>query len=253
MSKPVLLLDAGNSRLKWALASQDGWLCEGVAEYDTLEPFAVTLLSHPPASMALACNVAGPHTAQLVQELLSPLHIDWLRPSARQADLSNGYRDPAQLGADRWAALIGAHARSPGDTVVVVAGTAMTVDALTEEGEFLGGVIVPGFNLMRQALAKGTADLGLPEGEVSDFPRATGEAIVNGALLALVGAIEQMRMRLFARQRRPVRVLLSGGDAPRLAPLLAPMLAQALLTVDNLVLHGLHRLAFSPSDRKNTQ
>src|SRR5262249_35259082 len=122
-------------------------------------------------------------------------------------------------------------------------------DALSADGDFLGGLIVPGFTLMRQALSQGTADLGLPDGEASDFPRSTGEAIVNGALLALAGAIEQMRQRLAARSQGPVTVLLSGGDAPRLEPLLASGLVPAPLAVDNLVLRGLARLAFPEPDR----
>jgi type III pantothenate kinase len=249
---PVLLLDAGNTRLKWMLLGDAGVLVQGANEYDALEPFAVALLAHPPAVRALGCNVAGPGIAKMLSELLAPLEIAWLRPVALQAGVRNGYRDPAQLGADRWAALIGARGMVPGDCLVVVAGTAMTVDALTAEGLFLGGLIVPGFTLMRQALAKGTADLGLPDGDAVDFPHSTGEAIVNGALMALAGAIDQMRQRLTARQGKTVTVLLSGGDAPRLAPLLAPQLAQALVTADNLVLRGLERLAHLQSDRNRT-
>jgi type III pantothenate kinase len=249
MNDTVLLLDAGNTRLKWQLVGETGALAQGVAEYDALEPFALALLAHPPASHAMGCNVAGPAVGQLLGELLAPLTIDWLRSSAQLAGVRNGYRDPAQLGPDRWAALIGARGMVAGDCMVVMAGTAMTVDALTADGQFLGGLIVPGFTLMRQALAKGTAALGLPEGAPVDFPRSTGEAIVNGALLALVGAIEQMRLRLATRQSRAVTVLLSGGDAPLLLPLSAPVLAQALIPVDNLVLRGLQRLAAFSSDR----
>lgn len=247
--RPVLLLDAGNSRLKWTLAGLDGWLCNGTADYDALESFAVALLSHPPAAEAIGCNVAGPAVAEQLETLLAPLPISWLRPTAELAGVRNGYREPGQLGADRWAALIGARGVAQGDAIVVMAGTAMTVDALTAEGDFLGGLIVPGFKLMRQALAHGTADLGLPEGALADFPHSTGEAIVNGALAALAGAVVEMRTRLAARRKRPVEVFLSGGDAPRLLPLLAPRLAQTLVAVDNLVLRGLERLAFPEPDR----
>jgi type III pantothenate kinase len=105
-------------------------------------------------------------------------------------------------------------------------------------------VIVPGFRLMRQALAQGTADLGLPDGEVVAFPASTGEAIVNGALAALAGAIEEMRLRLESAQGRPATVLISGGDAATIAPLLQARLAERLIPVDNLVLDGLYQLAF---------
>jgi type III pantothenate kinase len=245
MKGPVLLLDAGNSRLKWALVEAEAVLCEGVADYDTLEPFAVALLAHAPASRALGCNVAGSSVAHMLEELLAPVPVDWLKATAERAGVKSAYREPGQLGADRWAAMIGARQIVTSDVIVVMAGTAMTVDALTADGEFLGGLIVPGLTLMRQALAKGTADLGHPEGDPVPFPRSTGEAIVNGALLALVGAIEQMRLRLIARRHAEVAVLLSGGDAGRLQPLLAPTLAEGLQCVDNLVLRGLRRLAYS--------
>jgi type III pantothenate kinase len=162
------------------------------------------------------------------------------------AGVRNGYRQAEQLGADRWAALIAARGLVTTDAVVVMAGTALTVDALTADGQFLGGVIAPGFRLMRQALARGTADLGLPGGEPVNFPQSTGEAIVNGALVAMTGAIETMRLRLEAASSKAAQVLLSGGDGPLLLPILRANLAERVIPVDNLVLGGLMRLANLP-------
>ncbi|QNM96367.1 type III pantothenate kinase [Chitinimonas koreensis] len=250
MSAPVLLLDAGNSRLKWALATPGGYLAQGSLGYGERAQLPASLAGFDAPRAALGCNVAGPQVAAELAAQLAPLTIDWLRPVAAQAGLRNGYREPGQLGADRWAALIGARGLAAGDCIVAMAGTALTVDALSAEGDFLGGLIVPGFRLMRQALAQGTADLGLPGGEPADFPRSTGEAIVNGALAALAGAIEQARGRLERHTGRPAQLLLSGGDGPLLAPLLAPALAERLIAVDNLVLRGLARLAFNDPERK---
>ncbi|QDQ26562.1 type III pantothenate kinase [Chitinimonas arctica] len=244
MNAPILLLDAGNSRLKWALQLPDGPIAQGMAYYTDLAAWVADLAGWPAPLRVLGCNVAGPAIAEQLAERVAPA-VRWLKPTAELAGLRNGYLQPGQLGADRWAAMLGARALCQGDAIVVMAGTAMTVDALTAEGDFLGGVIVPGFGLMRTALAQGTADLGLPDGEAVAFPRATGQAIVNGALLALAGTVESMLRRLEAHTGRPATVLLSGGDAARLAPLLADTLAERLVAVDNLVLRGLARLAFA--------
>ncbi|GAB3263327.1 type III pantothenate kinase [Chitinimonas naiadis] len=246
----TLLLDAGNSRLKWRLCQEALLLGDGVAGYDDLAGLALALRQHAPITKVLACNVAGAGVAQQLTDLLTPLPVDWLKPDVHLAGLRNHYRIPGQLGADRWAAMLGARSLVNEDCIVVMAGTAMTVDALTSDGDFLGGIIVPGFRLMRTALAQGTADLGLPEGAPVDFPHSTGEAIVNGALLALCGAIHEMRKRLQQQRAGMVPVLLSGGDATLLAPLLAPTLAAQLMPVDNLVLRGLARLAFPDASLK---
>jgi len=243
MSDLVLLLDAGNTRLKWAVASAAGMVDQGVVEYADLSSAAATWRRYGIARV-VGCNVAGPQVAADLAAAFAPLVPEWLRSSAEQGGLRSSYRQPAQLGSDRWAAMIGARARCAGELIVVMAGTAMTVDAVTAEGAFLGGVIVPGFRLMRQALAQGTAELGLPDGEVVAFPASTGEAIVNGALAALAGAIEEMRRRLESAQGRPATVLISGGDAATIAPLLQARLAERLIPVDNLVLDGLYQLAF---------
>ncbi|MBV8656497.1 MAG: type III pantothenate kinase [Burkholderiales bacterium] len=242
----TLLLDAGNSRLKWACAAvgQPGTVATGVCGYDVLDSLPAALPTG--VVKALGCNVAGEDVASRLVATLAPIAIDWLRPTAEMAGVRNGYRNPGQLGADRWAALIGARARSAEATIVVMAGTAMTVDALTAQGDFLGGLIVPGYRLMRESLSRGTADLGLPEGDVNPFPQSTGEAIVNGALLALAGAIREMSDRLAALSGKLPTILLSGGDATRLTPLLASALAGKVIHVDNLVLEGLACISSLP-------
>lgn len=245
-----LLLDAGNTRLKWALLDGPHWLAQGVCAYAELAELPAQLAPWPAVQRILACNVAGPTVAEQLAACWPALSISWLKSSAAQAGVRNGYLRPEQLGADRWAALIGARALRQTDLLVVMAGTAMTVDALSSTGEFLGGVIVPGFRLMREALARGTADLGLPDGATATFARSTGEAIVNGALAALSGAIDQQYAQLSAHSGGTVQILLSGGDAARIAPCLPPALAAQLIRIDNLVLHGLAQLAQRDSNQE---
>ncbi|PHV11903.1 type III pantothenate kinase [Chitinimonas sp. BJB300] len=238
-----LLLDAGNTRLKWALLSGNEWLAEGIADYTTLAALHAELAALPAPESILGSNVAGPNVAAGLEAQFPRFPIQWLRSKPTEAGLRNQYREPSQLGPDRWAAMIGARSLSSGDTLVVMAGTAMTVDALSAEGDFLGGLIVPGFRLMREALARGTADLGLPDGTPVAFPRSTGEAIINGALAALTGAIAGQYAQLVQQTGRPVRIVLSGGDAALITSKLPPALAEQLMPVDNLVLRGLAYLA----------
>lgn len=123
----------------------------------------------------------------------------------------------------------------PGACVVVGAGTAVTVDALTADGDFLGGLIVPGLRLMPDALARDTARLPRDPGRYADFPRTTADAIASGAIDAITGAVERFRRRLSARAGDPVGLIATGGASGALAPHLAP----DARVVENLVLEGL--------------
>ena len=249
----VLLLDAGNTRLKWALVSMNEWLAEGATDYTALDSFPTHLAKLPPPTRVLGSNVAGPTVATRVASLFPQHQLEWLQSKPKEAGLINQYREPSQLGSDRWAAMIGARSIKAGDLLVVMAGTAMTVDAITAEGAFLGGIITPGIRLMRESLAQGTADLGLPDGTIADFPQSTGEAIVNGALAALAGAVAGQYALLKQLTHRDVCIILSGGDAPLISSKLAPSLAEQLIRADNLVLRGLHCLANCPPTQESHQ
>ena len=156
--------------------------------------------------------------------------------------MTNCYDEPSQLGVDRWAALIGARALSSDPCVVVNAGTAMTVDALGAQGEFIGGIIVPGFNLMHESLAANTARLSAERGNFTPFPRATRDAITSGAIQALCGAIERMRDAMLAAGHREPVMIFSGGAGE----LVARHLGRPVRIVDKLVLEGLVRIAIEP-------
>ena len=149
----------------------------------------------------------------------------------------NLYENPARLGVDRWCALIGAHHLSPGPCVAVMAGTATTIDTLDGAGRFLGGLILPGLELMHRALARDTAALPLAAGHYAAYPRCTDDAITAGCLEAQAGAIARAVARLAG-----AACLLSGGAAAAMGQ----HLGIAHRHVDNLVLEGLLRLAGEP-------
>jgi len=163
--------------------------------------------------------------------------------------VSNGYDHPNRLGVDRWVAMIGARQRvlaqgAPRPALVVMVGTAVTVDALDAQGRFLGGLILPGFGLMLRALEMGTAGLKAPTGEAVDFPTNTSDALMSGGADALAGAVERMHRRLRQRTGAEPALIMSGGAAVKLAPITE----LPFETVDTLIFEGLlqlqsHRLA----------
>jgi type III pantothenate kinase len=251
----ILCLDAGNSRLKWGLRDSAGWHAQGALDHLQIGELAGALPARP--CRIVACNVAGEKVAAQIEALAVGLAVplDWLRSSASAGGVVNGYDNPAQLGADRWAALIGARGLHSGAALVVMAGTATTVDFLDAQGVFRGGLILPGLDLMRLALARNTA--GLPEacGVYRELPTNTDDAIVSGCIAATVGAVERMAKQACRPHvgcecaegglRRPATAdflcLLSGGAAD----VLAPHLELPLRRINNLVLEGLVRLATS--------
>lgn len=234
----ILCLDAGNSRLKWGLHDLAGWQAKGALAHADIGTLAQSLPTQP--RRIVACNVAGAAVGAQIEALASVLAVpfEWFRSGASAGGVVNGYDQPAQLGADRWAALIGARSLHPGAALVVMTGTATTVDCLDAAGVFRGGLILPGLDLMRRALARNTADLPEARGVYRPLPTNTDDAIVSGCLAATVGAIEFMAERACRPASADFCCLLSGGAA---APL-APLITLPLRRVDNLVLEGLARL-----------
>jgi type III pantothenate kinase len=242
-----LAIDIGNTRLKWAQydAPRLGarLIAQGAAFLETIDELSdgdwKTL--HAPASM-LGCVVAGEAVRRRVEEQLElwDLEPHWVVPSAREAGVANGYDHPNRLGADRWVALIGARARllasgPPRPALVVMIGTAATVDAIDVEGRFLGGLILPGFGLMLKALEMGTAGLKVPTGEIVDFPTNTSDALMSGGASAIAGAIERQHRKLLARTGMEPALFMTGGAAVKLAPITD----LAFETVETLIFDGL--------------
>lgn len=237
----ILALDAGNSRVKWGLWEDRGFIAQGsvaIAEADAL--FDI-LHVHDRPQAVIGSNVAGPAAAQALAAALQAWQIDvrWIESRPAQCGVTSHYLNPNTLGTDRWAALIGAHRRGLGACIVVDAGTAVTVDALTADGAFLGGLILPGVELMARALADGTAGLPLEAGRFEPFPRSTMNAIRSGAMQAITGAIERLAATLQERAQASAQVVVAGGAGPLIVPLLSVPPVQA----PALVLEGLVAIA----------
>jgi type III pantothenate kinase len=244
----MIAVDAGNTRIKWGVHDGQGWLAQGALPTGEAARLAEVFAAWPGETRLVACNVAGGKVGEAIEAAqgkrrAAPL---WLRSSAQACGVRNGYDRPERLGADRWAALIGARAQRLTACIVVCAGTATTVDWLDAEGVFRGGLILPGVDLMRDSLARNTAQLPLAEGEFRFDPCNTEDAIVSGCLHAQIGAIERMFSRIAGEPA--ALCLLTGGAAQRIAPYLGIPFSP----VENLILDGLIEFGRSVGAAGNT-
>ena len=247
-----LAIDIGNTRLKWALYADDARPGHAPQQHGAVFLENIDRLADEdwctlgPPTRILGCNVAGDAVRRRVEEQMEhwDLAARWVVPSTEAAGVTNGYDHPTRLGADRWVAVIGAsaHARQrgfDGPVLTVMVGTAVTVDALSGRGEFIGGLILPGHGIMLRALESGTAGLRVPTGEVRDFPTNTSDALTTGGTFAITGAVEHMYRLLSQREGREPLLLMTGGAGWKVAPALdAPH-----ELVDGLIFDGLLAMA----------
>lgn len=240
----ILAIDIGNTRIKWGFGEAGGWVRQGWVATARAGELATEFAALPAAQRTVISNVAGAAVRVQVAAALNAAAPEplWIISTAAQCGVSSGYAAPETLGPDRWAALIGAWHLTGAACVVVNVGTTMTVDALSAEGVFLGGCIVPGATLMRDVLARDTANLSAREGAFSYFPDNTGDAIFSGAVNALAGAVERVARYLEESTGAPPLVVLSGGGAA----LVEKRLNAQVMVVDNLVLEGLLQIALQP-------
>jgi type III pantothenate kinase len=241
----VLAIDAGNTRIKWGWFDGERWVKQSWVATAEASRLAAAFAGLPPPGQIVISNVAGDEVRGQIVRALGHLGgaPRWIRSAARQCGVTSSYSDPAQLGTDRWAALIGARQLFHGPCVVVNSGTTMTVDALSDEGVFLGGIIVPGAELMQRVLAQDTAQLERQEGRFTYFPDCTADAIASGVINALVGSIERMVQFMAQTGQIAPLIVLSGGAAQ----VLLSQLRARVEVVDNLVLEGLVRIALEPA------
>lgn len=231
-----LLIDAGNTRIKLASVADGRWSpvqTVMTARRDGLADELAGCLAGD-AQEVWVSNVAGSEVGGLIAAACAAANLtpSFIASTAQQCGVRNGYLQPAQLGCDRWAALIAAWHHLRRACLVVSCGTATTVDALSARGEFAGGLILPGMALMQCSLAGATAQLQAGGGQYADFPRNTADALQSGAIQASCGAIRRQHELLGVAD---APVLLTGGAAQ----LLQPHLQLPVQMMDNLVLQGL--------------
>ncbi|QJC55125.1 Type III pantothenate kinase [Polaromonas vacuolata] len=261
-----LAIDVGNTRLKWALysAPQPGaqMLAHGAVFIENLDQLA----EHDWRDLAapehiLGCTVASDAIKrQVVEQIEQMANWDvaprWVVSSSQEAGLSNGYDHPSRLGADRWVAMIGAHhrllahgIRKP--CVIVMVGTAVTVEALDASGKFLGGIILPGHGIMLRALETGTAGLHVPTGDVCDFPTNTSDALTSGGTFAIAGAVQRMVDNVTRYCGERPECIMTGGAGWKMAPSMSvPVELVESLIFDGMLVIAAQRIGASFSTQE---
>ena len=241
--KRYLLLDGGNSQLKWAWVHNGNITDIGRAPYRNLSQLGEEWQKHNALiDDIIGCAVCGEIKKQLVTEQLSSL-ITWLPSMAQGLGIRNHYRSPEEHGSDRWFNALGARRFSNNACIVVSCGTAVTIDALTSDNHYLGGTIMPGFHLMKEAMAQKTANLNRQIGKIYPFPTTTSNAIASGMMDAVCGSIMLMHGRLKEREgaNNLVDIIITGGGAAKVVQALPASfsLDNTVKIVDNLVIYGL--------------
>ena len=238
-----LLLDGGNSQLKWAWVENGTFSEVGRAPYRDLTQLGEEWLQFADEDVKIVgCAVCGSVKKAMVEEQLTR-PVEWLSSMPQALGIRNHYRRPEEHGSDRWFNALGSRRFTQNACVVVSCGTAVTTDALTEDNHYLGGTIMPGFHLMKEAMALKTANLNRPIGKVYPFPTTTPNAIASGMMDAVCGALMMMHGRLKDKtgEGKPVDIIITGGGAARVVQALPEAFVHdnQVKIVDNLVIHGL--------------
>ena len=238
-----LLLDGGNSQLKWAWVENGTFSEVGRAPYRDLTQLGEEWLQFADDDVKIVgCAVCGSVKKAMVEEQLTR-PVEWLSSMPQALGIRNHYRRPEEHGSDRWFNALGSRRFTQNACVVVSCGTAVTTDALTEDNHYLGGTIMPGFHLMKEAMALKTANLNRPIGKVYPFPTTTPNAIASGMMDAVCGALMMMHGRLKDKTGggKPVDIIITGGGAARVVQALPEAFVHdnQVKIVDNLVIHGL--------------
>ena len=236
-----LLLDLGNTRLKWALRDGAHWHARGAVGWNE----DVVLVLHDvwrglpmPQDVFGASVVDGEREAQVAAVVSASFVrvVEWLRTPAEACGVRNAYADPSRLGVDRFLAMVAAHAESHAPCVLAGVGTALTLDALTADGQHLGGLIAPGPQLMQQSLLGATARVRVERpGQVLEVADNTPDAVASGCWHAAAALIERFVAHMAPSLGGAPTLVLGGGDAEALLPLVS---VRATLSTDS-VLSGL--------------
>jgi len=249
----ILVIDVGNTRLKWAWLSHTGLSDQQAVVHRDAKPGMWTTVlfeSGQRPSRVLVSNVAGPDMAKRLSRLTKKkFHVDveFVTASREFHGLTSGYLDPSLLGADRWLALIGAWTRARTALCVVDAGTAVKVDSVDSNGQHLGGLIAPGIHMMREALLSNTSDIA--KAAFNSAPSLAGvlanntiAAVSRGAVFALAGMADRAAEIIEQSTGSTPKLFITGGDASMIA---GTMRAHGEIVPD-LVLQGLAVIAAQP-------
>jgi type III pantothenate kinase len=252
-TRMILVIDVGNTRLKWAWLTNTGLSDQQAVVHRDAKPDAWTAALFHSAqrpTRVLVSNVAGPEMAKTLAKLTRKafkVDIEFVTASPEFHGLTNGYLDPTLLGADRWLALIGGWTKAKSVLCVVDAGTAVKVDSVDANGQHLGGLIAPGIHMMREVLMSKTSDIAKAAFKSSPslagvLANNTVAAVSRGAVFALAGMADRAAEVIEQATGQAPKLLITGGDAS----IIAGAMRTHGETVPDLVLQGLAVIAAQP-------
>ena len=249
----ILVIDVGNTRLKWAWLTSTGLSDQQAVVHRDAKPGLWTSAlfeSGQKPKRVLVSNVAGLGVAKTLSRLTKKLfrvNVEFITAMPEYHGLTNGYLDPKLLGADRWLALIGAWTKARSALCVVDAGTAVKVDSVDAGGQHLGGLIVPGIHMMREVLMTRTSDIA--KAAEHSTPSLAGilanntiGAVSRGAVFALAGMADRAAEVIEQSTGVKPKLFITGGDAGMIT---GTMRSQGEIVPD-LVLQGLAVIATQP-------
>ena len=249
----ILLIDVGNTRLKWAWLDSAGLSDQQAAVHRDAKRalWAAALFeSGRKPSRVLVSNVAGSSMGKMLVRLAKKkygVRVEFVTAVAQFHDLTNGYLDPSLLGADRWLALIGAWTQERSALCVVDVGTAVNIDSVDADGRHLGGLIVPGIQMMRESLMRKTS--GIARAAERSTPSLAGTlanntigAISRGAVFAIAGLADRTAEFIEQSTGTTPKLLVTGGDAG----MITGIMRSRAEVVPDLVLRGLAAVAAEP-------
>lgn len=232
-----LLIDAGNTRLKWATLSNGVMSAVQAFSAADIATGALAWTDLSPPDTIYVASVVAPEQETAISTALQQcfaLQPVFIRSPPRMLGVTNAYEHAECLGIDRFLALLAMHRKAPTSYVIASIGTALTLDALNANGRHLGGLITTSPELSRRALVRATARIDESGGQIVEQANNTADAVYSGSILAAVALIERFCIQLNTRVENPPALIITGGGAK---PLLA-FFPQALWEPD-LVLQGL--------------
>ncbi len=237
-----LLIDAGNSRIKWAIEGEVLWLTGASKRADFSQALENQLENSFDINNILVSSTRNQNYNQQLSVLLKEvlgLTPQFIKPERRQYGIINRYQPVDSLGVDRWVAMIAAHALNQSPSVVIDCGTAVTVDAVNSDGIFEGGVIFPGVNLALESLNQAD-NLNLAKhSDASVFALDTDQAMYSGVLYSIAGGIDAIVQSMRKSLGYSVNIYLCGGDMDKFADLLE----HTVIKEPELVLKGIKVIA----------
>jgi type III pantothenate kinase len=249
----ILVIDVGNTRLKWAWLTSTGLSDQQAILHRGAKPGmwrAALFESGQKPSRILCSNVAGLKMGSTLSKLAKKafrVDVEFVTSAAEFRGLTNGYLNPNLLGSDRWLALIGAWTRARSALCVVDVGTAVKVDSVDAAGRHLGGLIVPGIHMMREALMSKTSDIA--DAAEQSTPSLAGVladntigAVSRGAVFALAGLADRSAEVIEQSTGVRPKLFITGGDAG----MIVGTMRTKCEIVPDLVLQGLAVMAAEP-------